>query len=151
MKQQPQRHNDPSLMPWSHRFGPLGRSLVTVAAGAGSAFVGTFAHRMGASMNIPYGLVLALLIVGLSTYAARARQGAVGIGLHLTVSSVVAWGLAIVGGPGGDVLTVAGFGAEVPFMSQHAGYIWLYGVIALQVLLLVLPARWFAIPPRKVS
>ena len=136
-------------MPWSHRFGFVGRSLVTVAAGVGSAFVGTLAHRMGASMNIPYGLVLALLIVGLSTYCARARQGAVGIGLHLTVSSAVAWGLAIVGGPGGDALTVAGFSAAVPFMSQHVGYIWLYGVIVLQVVLLVLPARWFAIPPRK--
>lgn len=138
-------------MPWSHRFGPVGRTLVTLAAGAGSAFVGTLAHRMGASMNIPYGLVLAFLIVGLSTYAARARQGVTGLALHLIVSSALAWAIALLGGVGGDALVVAGFSTGAPFMSQHAGYIWLYGVVVVQVVMLVLPARWFVIPPHRAD
>ncbi|MBT1172175.1 alcohol dehydrogenase [Bifidobacterium sp. MA2] len=138
-----------NLMPWSHRFGAAGRTLVTLASGVGAAFVGTLAHRMGATGNLPYGLVLAFLIVGLSTYAARARQGVTGLALHLIVSSAAAWGIAIVGGPGGDALTVAGFSGDMPFMSQHAGYVWLYGVVVLQVVMLVLPSRWFVVPPRR--
>ncbi|KFI97775.1 alcohol dehydrogenase [Bifidobacterium stellenboschense] len=140
---------DSDERPWSHRFGPLGRTAVTLLAGAGAAFVGTLAHRMGAAVNIPYGLLLAFLIVALSTYCARARQGVTGLALHLIVSSAVAWGLALFGGPGGDTLVVAGFSTPTTFFSQHAGYIWLYGVILIQVAMLVLPASWFRIPAPK--
>lgn len=136
---------------WSHRFGPLGRIVVTLLAGAGSAFVGTLAHRMGADVNIPYGLVLAFLIVVLSTYCARARQGVTGLALHLIVSSGLAWGLALVPGSGGDALVVAGFSTPTTFFSQHAGYIWLYGVVLVQVAMLCLPASWFRIPEPKAE
>ena len=136
-------------MPWSHRFSPVGRALVSLAAGAGVGLVGTLAHRMGASANVPYGLVLAFAVTALSTYAARARQGVAGLAWHLIASSGVAWAIALFGGVGGDVLVVAGFGsAEVPFFSEHAGYIWLYGVVLVQVAMLALPPRWFLIPPR---
>ncbi|WP_314686624.1 alcohol dehydrogenase [uncultured Bifidobacterium sp.] len=129
--------------PWSHRLHPVQRGVLTLAAGAASAFVGTFAHRMGASADIPYGLVLALAIVGASAWSARSRSGIVGLGLHLVSSSMVAWGMAF-GGPGGDATTPVGFsGGSLPWFSQHAGYIWLYGLIVVQVLLLVLPARLF--------
>ncbi|MBT1181153.1 alcohol dehydrogenase [Bifidobacterium sp. CP2] len=145
----PSPRRDPSA-PWSHRFGPVGRTLVTLAAGAGAAFFGTLAHRMGASADIPYGLALAFLIIGLSTFCARARQGVTGLALHLIVSSITAWGLAV-GGAGDDALVVAGFSTPMPFFSQHAGYIWLYGVIVVQVVMLALPSRWFVIPPRKAE
>ena len=39
----------------------------------------------------------------------------------------------------------------MPFFSQHAGYIWLYGLILVQVVLLILPARWFVIPTYSES
>ena len=67
------------LRPWSYRQNALVKSLITIAAGVASAFVGTFAHRMGAELNIPYGLVLAFLLIGLSTWCARSRMGAVGL------------------------------------------------------------------------
>ena len=124
------------LRPWSYRQNALVKSLITIAAGVASAFVGTFAHRMGAELNIPYGLVLAFLLIGLSTWCARSRMGAVGLALHLIASSLTAWG---------------GFQGDMPFFSQHAGYIWLYGLILVQVVLLILPARWFVIPTHSES
>ena len=59
------------------------RGLVTVVAGILCGIVGTFAHRMGASANIPYGLVLAFLILGISAWCARSRLDVVGLALHL--------------------------------------------------------------------
>ena len=124
------------LRPWSYRQNALVKSLITIAAGVASAFVGTFAHRMGAELNIPYGLVLAFLLIGLSTWCARSRMGAVGLALTTT---------------SGKALIVAGFQGDMPFFSQHAGYIWLYGLILVQVVLLILPARWFVIPTHSES
>ncbi len=37
----------------------------------------------------------------------------------------------------GKALIVAGFQGDMPFFSQHAGYIWLYGLILVQVVLLI--------------
>jgi glucan phosphoethanolaminetransferase (alkaline phosphatase superfamily) len=136
------------MLPWSHRCNALVKTLITLLAGAFAAFIGTFAHRMGAEANIPYGLLLAFLLVGLSTWCARARMGVIGLGLHLISSSVTAWALALTTSAGNAVI-VAGFQSDMPFFSQHAGYIWLYGIVVLQVIMLVLPARWFAVPPRK--
>lgn len=134
-------------MPWSHRQNVFVQVSVTVLAGAGVGFIGTLAHRMGASTNIPYGLVLAFVILGLSAWCVRARLGVSGLALHLIASSILAWGLAI-GGASGDVLVPVGFTSAMPFFSQHAGYIWLYGLIVVQVILFVLPRAWFVIPPR---
>lgn len=142
------RRNNESLMPWSHRQSPFMQMFITMLAGAASAFVGTIAHRMGAFMNIPYGLVIALLILGISTWCARARMGTTGIGVHLIASSVTAWGVAICG-VNGSALTPVGFSGSVPFFSQNVGYIWLYGLVILQVVMLFLPRKWFTIPPRK--
>ena len=131
------------LRPWSYRQNALVKSLITIAAGVASAFVGTFAHRMGAELDIPYGLVLAFLLIGLSTWCARSRMGAVGLALHLIASSLTT--------TSGKALIVAGFQGDMPFFSQHAGYIWLYGLILVQVVLLILPARWFVIPTHSES
>lgn len=138
------------LRPWSYRQNALVKSLITIAAGVASAFVGTFAHRMGAELSIPYGLVLAFLLIGLSTWCARSRMGAVGLAMHLIASSLTAWGMALTT-TSGKALIVAGFQGDMPFFSQHAGYIWLYGLILVQVVLLILPARWFVIPTHSES
>lgn len=142
------KSEDRELLPWSHRLGVPGRAVVTLLAGAAVGVVGTLAHRMGASANIPYGLVLAFAVLGLSTWCARSRMGAVGLALHLIASSMVVWQLAAAG-PGGDVLTPIGFSVPMPFFSQWAGQIWLWGVIILQVVMLVLPRRWFRMTPRR--
>ena len=138
------------MLPWSHRQNALVRTLITLLAGAFAAFVGTFAHRMGADMNIPYGLALAFLLIGLSTWCARARMGAVGLALHLIASSITAWGLALTASSGNAVI-VGGFQGDMPFFSQHAGYVWLYGLVVVQVIELCLPRAWFVVPPRKVA
>lgn len=149
MSETPHPSADLSLQPWSHRRSYPVRILITVLAGVASGVVGTMAHRMGASQNIPYGLVLAFLILGISTWCARARCGAIGIGFHLIASSGAVWCMAMYG-PGGDAMIPIGFSVEMPFFVEHAGNIWLYGEIILQVLMLFLPARWFVIPPRQV-
>lgn len=142
------RKSNESLMPWSHRQSPFVQMLITLLAGVASAFFGTLAHRMGASMNIPYGLVIAFLILGISTWCARARMGATGIGVHLIASSVTAWGVAICG-VNGSALTPVGFSGAVPFFSQNVGYMWLYGLVLMQVVMLFLPRHWFEIPARR--
>ena len=44
-----------------------------------------------------------------------------------------------------------GFGGDdpMPFFSEQAGYMWLYGVVLIPVVMLVLPKRWFVTPPRE--
>lgn len=136
-----------SLMPWSHRQSLAVRTVITLISGMAAACVGTIAHRLGADQNLPVGLLLAFLLLGLSTWCARARQGAIGLGLHLAASSFTVWQMAKVG-PGGDILMPAGFSGDMPFFSDHASLIWLYGCIVLQVVMVLLPGRWFRIPPR---
>lgn len=119
---------------------------ISLLAGAAVGTVGTLAHRLGASANIPYGLVLALLIVMLSAWCARSRAGALGLGVHVAASSIVAWGLAV-GPRGSGALTPVGFGdpSAVPFWSEHVGMVWLYGMIVVQIIMLCLPRRMFQI------
>ena len=143
------RQSDPTLQPWSHRQPYAVRVLITIVSGIAAGVVGTLAHRMGAAQNIPYGLLLAFLILGISTWCARARSNAVGLGFHLIASSAAVWMLTGYG-PGGDALVPVGFSGEVPFFCQHAGVIWIYGVIVIQVVMLFLPARWFMVPDRLV-
>jgi hypothetical protein len=138
------------FLPWSHQLDAPLRALICVVAGMGVAVVGTFAHRMGAAQNIPYGLALALVIVGLSTWCARSRSGAIGLALHLIASSAVAWLMAM-GYPHGDVVTPIGFGAPVPYFSAHVGYFWLFGMIVVQVALLMMPASLFTMPGRRAD
>ncbi|MCH3974029.1 MULTISPECIES: alcohol dehydrogenase [Bifidobacterium] len=144
-------HNESvRFLPWSHQLDAPLRALICVVAGMGVAIVGTFAHRMGAAQNIPYGLVLALVIVGLSTWCARSRSGAIGLALHLIASSAVAWLMAM-GYPHGDVVTPIGFGVPMPYFSEHVGYFWLFGMIVVQVALLMMPARLFIMPGRRAD
>ena len=74
---------DAQLMPWSYRLPIWGRFLVDLVSGIIVGVVGTMAHRMGASMNIPYGLAIAYLMVIISTWSARSRDGVSGLALHL--------------------------------------------------------------------
>lgn len=139
--------DDRSILPWSHRLSPVLRGLVTVVAGILCGIVGTFAHRMGASANIPYGLVLAFLILGISAWCARSRLDVVGLALHLIASSGTIWLIAVQSTD--DALTPVGFsGSSVPYFSQRVGYLWLIGCIVVQLMLMFLPARWFAITPK---
>lgn len=139
-----------AMLPWSHRLPIWARFLIDLCAGAAVGVIGTMAYRMGASLNIPYGLVLAYLIVILSTWCARSRDGISGLALHLIGSSLMVWSVMSGYGPGGDVVIPVGFGSgsQMPFFSEYAGYFWLFGIVVIPVLMLVMPRRWFVTPPR---
>ncbi|MFT8649752.1 MAG: hypothetical protein ABF792_04785 [Bifidobacterium psychraerophilum] len=134
-----------TYLPFSYQLGVPGRLFIAIISGFLAAAVAGPAHRMGAASNIPYGLVLALLLVGLSAWAARSRSGVLGAGFHLLSSSAMAWLMAFPG-PGGDVLVpVGGKGVFLSFFGLHAGYIWLFGVIVVQLVMLVFPQRWYQV------
>lgn len=136
---------------WSFRLHFLVRWLVCIVAGIFVGVIGTLGHRMGAAYNVPYGLVLALAIVAISTWSARARSGVTGLALHLIASSAMAWLIAM--GFSGDVLTPIGFGdgASVPYFSEHVGYIWLFGMVIVQLIFLFMPRQWFVMPEQRRS
>ena len=56
-------------------------------------------------------------------------------------------------GPGGDAMIPVGFGDSVslPYFSNNVGYFWLYGVVLIPLVMLVLPKRWFTMPPREAD
>lgn len=128
----------------------MGAVLVDLLAGAVVGVIGTMAHRMGASANIPYGLVIAYALVIISTWSARSRDGVSGLALHLISSSLVVWTVMAGYGPGGDAMIPVGFGemATLPYFSNNAGYFWLYGVVLIPLIMLALPKSWFTMPPR---
>ncbi|WEV72896.1 hypothetical protein [Bifidobacterium sp. ESL0790] len=138
-------------LPWSFSPHFAVRWLVCIVAGIIVGIIGTLAHRMGAAYNFPYGLVLALLIVAISTWSARARSGVTGLALHLIASSATAWLVAM--GFSGDVLTPIGFGdgSSVPYFSEHVGYMWLFGMVIVQLVFLFLPRQWFRMPEQSSS
>ena len=103
---------DRRLLPWSHRLPVWARFLVDLLAGAVVGVIGTMAHRMGASANIPYGLVIAYALVIISTWSARSRDGVSGLALHLISSSLVVWTVMAGYGPGGDAMIPVGFGEQ---------------------------------------
>lgn len=138
-----QRHQE--YLPLSYRLGVPGRLLVSIISGFLVAIIASGTHRMGAAENIPYGLFLSFMLIGMSAWAARSRSGVFGAGFHLLSSSAMAWLMAFPG-PAGDVLVpVGGKGVFLSFFGMHAGYIWLYGLIVLQLVMLVLPQRWFTV------
>lgn len=150
-KKQAQEITDRTLLPWSHRLPIWARFLIDLLTGALVGMVGTMAHRMGASANIPYGLVLAYILVAISTWSARSRDGASGLALYLISSSLMVWTVMAGYGPGGDAMIPVGFGdsASLPYFSNNAGYFWLYGVVLIPLIMLILPKRWFVMPTRK--
>ncbi|MDF7664108.1 alcohol dehydrogenase [Bifidobacterium sp. ESL0763] len=141
-------HASTADMPLPLRRHTSVRWLACILTGLAVGMVGTLAHRMGASHDVPYGLLLALALVTVSTWLARARAGATGLALHLIASSGLAWMVAM--GFGGDVLTPIGFGdgSGLPYFSEHVGYLWLFGMVIVQLVVLFLPRRWFAAGPR---
>lgn len=142
-------HSEDGAVPWSHRQNWVIRLLITVLAAMVSTGIGTVAQRMGATVDIPYGLILALLLVGLSAWCARSRMGGAGLAFHLIASSITAYMLAT-GGPLGDALVpLFTSSASIPYFSRYMTWYWLIGMIAIQAIMLALPARWFRADVRR--
>ncbi|PWG60387.1 alcohol dehydrogenase [Bifidobacterium catulorum] len=126
-----------------------GRLLACVATGFVVGLVGSATHRMGVPWNIPYGLVLSLALMGVSAWSARTRAGGLGVGFHLIASGSAAM-LVASHASNSRALIIFGYLSDAysPIM-QKAGIIWLLGMVAVQVLMLVLPSAWFHVPPRR--
>ncbi|WEV46170.1 alcohol dehydrogenase [Bifidobacterium sp. ESL0690] len=138
-------------LPFSFQYNAWIRALICVVAGIVAGVCGTLVHRLGAQYNVPIGLVIALLIIGLSAWSARARSGVVGLALHLIASSGVI-AVASITATSGDILLPMGFySSGIPFFSQNAFWFWFIGMIAIQFVMVFLPRRWFTIPAPKKS
>ncbi|PJM75208.1 alcohol dehydrogenase [Bifidobacterium simiarum] len=126
------------------------RILIALISGGVVGFVGSCAYRMGVPQNIPYGLVLSLLLVGISAWSARARSGSIGLGFHLVASGAVTW-LLTETATTSRAMIIFGYKSDAySFIMQKAGVIWLLGMVAVQVVLVMLPDRLFVVPPRAV-
>ena len=133
-----------SYKPLSHRLPVWLQYVVTCVSAGVYALIGTFAHRAGAINNMPYGLFMAFMLIALSAWCARSRNGRHGLVAHMIVSTVVVWLIAL-GFFGNAIVIPVGFGGFVPWFSQYAGYIWLFGILVVHLVLLCMPQRWFVI------
>lgn len=122
------------------------RMVIALVMGAVVGFVGSMVHRGGAAMGFPWGLILAFALIIAAAWIARCDLGQIGIGFTLLTSSIVIWALALSSGGNESVLIPVGSPAFTTWASQYAGYLWLFGSIIVQLIVLVLPARWF---PRR--
>ncbi len=114
-----------------------------------AALIGTLLHRAGADRSIPWGMMLALLLVFATACWARHAHGTIGLAANLLLSTSLIWMVASNYGPGGDILVPISSTAFVTFWSRYAGYIWILGATIVQLLALALPKKWFERPPAR--
>ena len=115
--------------------------------GAAAAFLGTVISRDGVDGPFPWGLLSSLLLAFLTAVLARRSRGIAGVGAGLAFSSAIAWILALSPGAGGSILVPVASPAFTTFFSAWAGYVWLFGMIIVQVVAALLPRKWF--PAKK--
>lgn len=108
-----------------------------------SAVFGTLLARDGVDGPFPWGLLVSLLLVFIVSLLARRDKKIAGVGVCLVFSSALAWILALSPGAGGSVLVPVASPAFTTFFSASAGYIWLFGMIVVQVVAALLPRKWF--------
>jgi hypothetical protein len=103
----------------------LGSIVLGVVVGA----VGTVMHRA----TRPWGLVLCLVLVASAALVARAWGGRRAWAGYVVAASATVW-LLSTQGPGGDVLVPA---------HQAIGWVWIFGVPVVAILVALLPAALF--------
>lgn len=129
----------------SGKANPL-RCLLGLPIGLAVGVLGTLVQRSGAAQGLPWGMVLAYLLVVLAAWWVRCDSGTMGLALHLVASTVAVWLLSM-RGPGGDVLMpYASFPA---FFAKYAVFLWMGGLVLIQTLAICLPASWFADGPLR--
>ncbi len=109
-----------------------------------SALLGTMISRDGADGPFPWGLLISLLLIFIVSLLARRDKKIAGVGACLVFSSALAWILALFPGAGGSILVPIASPAFTTFFSASAGYIWLFGLIVVQVITALLPRKWFS-------
>lgn len=109
-----------------------------------SALLGTMISRDGADGPFPWGLLISLLLIFIVSLLARRDKKIAGVGVCLVFSSALAWILALFPGAGGSILVPIASPVFTTFFSASAGYIWLFGLIVVQVITALLPRKWFS-------
>lgn len=145
-----QGDTDPQRLPWSYRHGTALAITITVASAVVAAVLGTMAHRAGLRHDIPYGLVIALAIMGISAWSARARTGEWGLAMHFLASLAVLMELTSFNG-GRTYLMVGGTSLFPTWIGQNVSYLWLYGAAVVQMVIAMMPRKAFIIEPREDS
>ncbi|MDD6460863.1 MAG: hypothetical protein PUF51_00015 [Bifidobacteriaceae bacterium] len=145
-----QGSTDPARLPWSYRHGTALAITVTIVSAVVAAVIGTMAHRAGLRHDVPYGLVLALAIMGISAWSARARTGIWGLMMHFFASLAVLIELTSFNG-GRTYLMVGGTSLFPTWIGQNISYLWLYGAVFVQIVIALLPRKLFVIAPREDS
>lgn len=116
------------------------RYLLALVIGVLVGILGTLVQRSGAAAGIPWGMILAYILVALASWRVRNDSGTLGLSLHLVASTVVVWLLSM-RGPGGDVLMPY---ADFPgFFAKYAVFLWMGGLVLIQFLALCLPRSLF--------
>jgi len=119
----------------------VGRGAVCAVLGVIVGVVGTVAHRAQLlGLDLPLGLVLALLAVLAAGVLSRAWGGLAGL-LGYGIGWVAVVQLLAIEGPGGDVL--------VP--GQAVGYVWIYGGLVVVAVAAFLPRTWFSDRPVRAA
>ena len=127
------------------KAGPF-RCLLGLPIGLAVGVLGTLVQRSGAAQGLPWGMILAYLLVALASWWVRCDSGTMGLALHLVASTVTVWLLSM-RGPGGDVLMpYANFSA---FFAKYAVFFWMGGLVLIQTLAICLPASWFTDGPLR--
>lgn len=145
-----QGDTDSQRLPWSYRHGIVLALVVTVLSAIITAFVGTLLHRLGLRHDFPIGLILALVLIGLSAWSARARSGTWGLVVHFMVSMGVLMHLAG-SNSGRAYLMPVGTSLFPTWIGQNVSYVWLLGAVIVQLVVMFFPHRWFVIEPREDS
>lgn len=114
--------------------------LKIVIAAVAAVIIGTLLHRSGAAQNLPWGLTLAFALVGAGSAISIRRKGVMGAAVYMLVSTLLVWSFAMYMGPGGDVLIAGRSEAFTTYFSKNAGLLWLYGVMVVQILVIVASA-----------
>jgi hypothetical protein len=138
-------------LPWSFKL-PMGwKVVVSCLSAIIVVFIGSAISRSGAAYGVPWGLVVALVLIFASSWSARARGGFVCVLCHFLVSWVCA--VVLMGffgfGPGEEYPLLLGSVAGANFLMQYGVYLWLGGFTIIQIVMAFLPKQFFSLEVHK--
>ncbi|WP_418968423.1 hypothetical protein [Alloscardovia omnicolens] len=115
--------------------------IITIVSACVVAIVGTFTYRLGAAYNIPYGLFLSLLMVGMSSFMGAVRGSVWHVFVHGLVSISIVWAMALSSTSTSTVVALGG-SSLITYWSKNCSLYWLYGIIVIHLIIMFIPQQW---------